>query len=57
LLLFCSALLKHLSVLLCLERNVSNAVIAAVLMQQLVVARCCSMRHVRKQLAIFYDDE
>jgi ankyrin repeat protein len=56
LLLLCrGAVLKRLVVLLCYHGSSRNAVIAMQKLQRMVVARSCSMRNVRKQLAIFYD--
>jgi ankyrin repeat protein len=49
------ALMKQLGMLLCLESSVNNAFIAALNLQRLIVARSCNMRHVRKQLSIFYN--
>ena len=49
------ALLKRVGKLLCSEGCGSNAAIATLMLQRMVVARSCSMRLVRKQLAMFYD--
>jgi ankyrin repeat protein len=49
------ALLKRLGVMLCCVGYDSNAAAAAMMLQRMLVARSCSMCHVRQQLAIFYD--
>ena len=50
----CGALLKRLRVLLCFHGSSSNAAIAALILQRMVVARSCGMRTVRQQLQMFY---
>ena len=54
LMLSCGALLKRLRVLLCFHGSSSNAAIAALILQRMVVARSCGMRTVRQQLQMFY---
>jgi hypothetical protein len=51
------ALLKRLCVLLCFHGSSSNAAIAALILQRMVVARSCGMRTVRQQLQTVYQGD
>jgi len=51
------ALLKRLCVLMCFHGSSSNAAIAALILQRMVVARSCGMCTVRQQLQMVYQGD